>query len=502
VSRRTAALAIAACLVAGAVLRALPCANEFWLDEIWTWRDAMRLHSPLEVFTGIHHSNNHHLNTLFVYALGDRAAWAVYRLPSLAAGIATIALGAALAARRGRLEAVLAAGLLAASFPLVHFSSEARGYALAVALALAALLALLRWLERGRAADAVLFGASTSLGLLAQLVSVFAWAGALALTLRWAARAPAPRGRAARRALALHAAPAATLLALWWVDLRHLRVGGGPEAHAAEVVARSVGFALGLPVRAALAPLYAALAAGIVALGVARQWRERDGLWLYLLVAIALAPAAILAIARPGLVDLRYFLIGIALALVLLAWLLAPALRAGGWRRAAAALAIAGFLAGNAHSAARFLALGRGGFGAALRYMAERSEGGRIVVGSDHDFRNGMTLRFYARALPPGRQLDYRAHGAWPPEGPEWYLVHRAERPLDPPAEIALPGAGRYALAAEFDHAAISGFYCAVYRRVGSGAGEGSAIPVRRRRIAMPKPSSPNGSGPIVATRS
>ena len=505
-SRRAAAIAVAACVVLGAGLRALSCTNDFWLDEIWTYWDALRLRSPLEVFTAIHHSNNHHLNTLLFYWLGDRREWAVYRLPALAAGTATIALGAALGARRGRLEAVLAALLFAASFPLVHFSSEARGYSLAVAFALAALLALLRWLERGHAADAVLFAACTSLGLLAQLVSVFAWAGALALSARQVARQSAPRAPALRRALALHAAPALVLAALWWVDLRHLRVGGGPEAHAADVVARSVGFALGLPVHDALAPLYAALALAIVGLGIRRLRREGDALWLYCLVAIAVAPAAILGAARPAVVDLRYFLIGIALALVLLAALLADGLRAGGARRAAAALAIAVFLVGSARAETRFLALGRGGYGAALRFMAEHSAGESVVVGSDHDFRNEMTLRFYARTLPADKRLDYRPRGAWPPGGPEWYVVHRSARPSAPPAEIELPGAARYALAAEFDHAAISGFYWAVYRRAdaGSGApsGEGSPDPARRRRIAMPNPSPPNGSGPMRATRS
>ena len=501
-SRRATWLAVAACVAVGAVVRAIPCGGDFWLDEIWTYDDALRLHSPLEVFTRIHHSNNHYLNTLLFTLLGDQREWAVYRLPSLAAGIATIALGAKLGARRGRLEAVLAAGLLAASFPLVHFSSEARGYSLAVCFALGALLALLRFLERGRGIDAALFSACAVLGLLAQLISVFFWAGALALTALHVWRQPVPRRRAIRSALLLHAAPALSLLGLWWVDLRHLRVGGGPPAVAAEVVARSVGFSLGLPVRDALAPLYAALALAILAFGLQRLWRDRDDLWLLLLVAIALAPAAILGAMRPAVIDLRYFLVGIALALVLLAWVLGALLRAGGWRRVLAGLAIAVFLVGNATRVTQFLALGRGGYGAALRFMAEHSDGERIVVGSDHDFRNQKTLRFYARFLPADKQLEYRPLGAWPPGGPEWYLLHRQARPRESQAELLLPGAGRYRLAAEFDHAAISGFYWAIYRRVGTGSGAGAASPRRRRRITRPKPSRPNGSGPTRATRS
>ena len=78
-SARATWLAVAACVVVGTVVRAIPCWNDFWLDEIWTWKDARALRSALGVFTQIHHSNNHHLNTLFFYWLGDQRDWALDR---------------------------------------------------------------------------------------------------------------------------------------------------------------------------------------------------------------------------------------------------------------------------------------------------------------------------------------------------------------------------------------------------------------------------------------
>jgi len=470
VRARATWLAVAAIVLAGTVVRAIPCWNDFWLDEIWTWTDARRLTSALGVFTQIHHSNNHHLNTLLFYWLGDRRDWAIYRLPALLAGSGTLVLAALLGARRGRLEAVLAAGLCAASFPLVHYSSEARGYSLAVFFALAALLSLLRFLERGGSAAAASFAAATCLGILSQLFFVFFWSGALALTALRLARRSGPRTRALVDALRLHAAPAIGLLALAQVDLRHLAVGGGPPAVPGEIVARTLGFSLGLPVRSELAPLYAALAIGLFALGLIRLARERDDLWVLWLVATALAPAAILALLRPAVIDVRYFLIGIALFLILLAWILGAELRAGGRRRALASVGLGLFLLGNAVHTARFLALGRGGFQAALEFMAERSEAGRIVVGSDQDFRNAMVLRFYARLLPAGKVLDYRERSRWPVGGPEWIVTHRRFRPDRPLPELAFDSAGRYRLAADFDHAGISGFYWAVYRRIAPAA--------------------------------
>ena len=75
-----------------------------------------------------------------------------------------------------------------------------------------------------------------------------------------------------------------------------------------------------------------------------------------------------------------------------------------------------------------------------------------------------MVLRFYARRLPPEKQLDFVPRGRWPAQGPEWLVLHAAQRPAAPAPELAL-GARRYELAAEYDHAAISGFWWGVYRR-------------------------------------
>ena len=79
-SRALACGLVAAAVALGAVLRAIPCWNDFWLDEIWTYFSARSLTSPLAVFSSIHHSNNHHLNTLIFYWIGDTPHWAAYRI--------------------------------------------------------------------------------------------------------------------------------------------------------------------------------------------------------------------------------------------------------------------------------------------------------------------------------------------------------------------------------------------------------------------------------------
>jgi hypothetical protein len=233
-------------------------------------------------------------------------------------------------------------------------------------------------------------------------------------------------------------------------------------------LARLFGYGFGLPNAPAAAWLYAAVYAALLALALLRLARRGDEAWLLLLVAIVLAPAAALGGLQPELVDVRYFLIPIALSLLAFALPLADALRAGGARRAAAAAALVAFAAGNAVHTARFLELGRGGYHAALRTMAEATPGPTIVVGSDHDFRTGSVLRFYARELPGDKRLDYRPRRHWPTGGPDWLVVHAPERRGPPQPRITLPSGERFELAGEFDHASLSGFHWVLYRNAGA----------------------------------
>jgi hypothetical protein len=83
-------------IVAGGVaLRLWAARGELWLDELISlWR---AVHAPtwLAIFDGIHSDNNHYLTSLWLRLVGEGHSPLVYRAPSLAAGAATLARGAA-----------------------------------------------------------------------------------------------------------------------------------------------------------------------------------------------------------------------------------------------------------------------------------------------------------------------------------------------------------------------------------------------------------------------
>ncbi|KQN80338.1 hypothetical protein ASE90_15630 [Sphingomonas sp. Leaf67] len=138
--------AVALITIAGLILRILAARGGLWLDEAWSAVTAQDVGTPAGVFVGINHDNNHHLNSLWLQWVGSGAPPLLQRALSIITGSATIALAAAIALRRGRASAILAAVAFAVSPFLVTFGSEARGYAPMLLAWVAAIGVADRWL--------------------------------------------------------------------------------------------------------------------------------------------------------------------------------------------------------------------------------------------------------------------------------------------------------------------------------------------------------------------
>ena len=160
---------IFAIILLGAALRAPALFDAFWVDEVWSLKIAQSVSSPLEIFTSIHHDNNHMLNTLFLYLLGDQSQWFIYRFPSFLFGMGSIVLAGIIAHRRGQWEAATAMLLFSFSYPMILYSTEARGYSPAVFFALLAFLLINHYRNTTQWRHIVLFWGTTVLGFLSHL---------------------------------------------------------------------------------------------------------------------------------------------------------------------------------------------------------------------------------------------------------------------------------------------------------------------------------------------
>ena len=168
---------LAAIVALAALLRSVCLSAELWLDEIWSWEFARAAATPWEIFLGPnhHHDNNHKLNTLYLFFIPDSWSFAFYRLHSLVAGVAAVLLAYRAASRRGNLEGLFAALLVAVNYWFVLCAAEARGYALALAFALAAFDGLQRYLRDGSRWYLAQFQIAVILGFLAHLTFLYVY---------------------------------------------------------------------------------------------------------------------------------------------------------------------------------------------------------------------------------------------------------------------------------------------------------------------------------------
>jgi len=459
-----------AILAVATALRLPGCFQALWLDEVWTLLEVERMGSALEILTGLHDSNNHHLNTAIFYLVGSQEHWSLYRLHSLVAGVATVALAWAIARPAGRLEARLAAALTTLSYPLIHFSSEARGYALALLFAFASFLALRSFLETRRWLAALAFGIAILLGFashLAMLYVLLASAVWLGVELWRCDPRPAAVATGLARCFAL---PALLLLPFYIVAIAPMKIGQAPLRDLGEVLLSTASQSAGGPADGVLVAPVALLMASLTLGAIVFLQRARRAEWLFYLIVIGLAPALLLAALRPDYLALRYYLIPIGFALVALAAPLAEGWRRRGGARLGVGLLLLLFCIGNAQSVAKLYAHGRGGYLEALRFITESTPGGHVTIASDHDFRNHLLVHYYQRFLPPGENLTYLKQHRLPPEGSDWMIAHRLGERAELPAKFRDPRGNRYVLEKRYPYAGLSGMHWYLYRRTATGA--------------------------------
>ncbi|MED5262923.1 MAG: hypothetical protein VX574_11065 [Myxococcota bacterium] len=442
--------------VASAIVRLQAAGADLWLDEIWSIRLAQTVSSPLDVVTRIRETNNHPLNTLWLSVAGDTASRLWLRMPSLVFGIAAVAIGGALAARRGRIDAWIAMFLLGSSYLMIDTSAEARGYAPMAACALAGWLALETAEQNRKQARPpswgwpLLFNATVVLGFLFQLSFALAYA---ALAGGWVfsrlRQRLEPRAWL-REFMGWHALPLAVLVLLYAFWVQHLAIGGDVFP-TVRVLARTAMLAVGLDggtglmgVGATIATLF--FVAGIVV--VARDSLERAVVYA---IGIALAPAAALAWMEPSFLAPRYFLASVAFFLLLVSEVLGALARS---RRAGAVLCTA-FLAlfglGNAVLTAPLLAPARDNVNRALAIMQEDNPGAVVDIGSRFAFRDQLLLGYHARKQVPPVSLRFWTAENWPAHGPDWMILTVQSKAEAVPTRVRGPRDNLYTQVAPFE---------------------------------------------------
>jgi hypothetical protein len=312
------------------------------------------------------------------------------------------------------------------SYLLIHFGTEARGYSLAIFFALLAWYALQQFEERRSWIWIIVFWSAAVLGFLAHLEFAVCFAGLVAWALWRFVRYRKNWRQALLDLFALFTVPIVLLLAFYFVAIRGMEVGGGPDYQVMPLLIKTASYMIGGPASGAVARIAALLAVASIYIVLVYLMFERDDRWIFYAVVI-MAPLGLIQILLLVPLSVRYFMISVAASLVLFSSGYTALLRRGVAGRGIGLTLLAIFVAGNAVNTGNLLRFGRGQYLAALRFMEKDSDAREVVITSDHDFRNGMLVNYYRRYLARPNSMRYANGATLNESGPEWLILHRFE---------------------------------------------------------------------------
>jgi hypothetical protein len=272
---------------------------------------------------------------------------------------------------------------------------------------------------------------------------------------------------------ALFTVPIVLLLAFYFVAIRGMKVGAGPDYQVMPLLIKTASYMVGGPGTGAAAGIAALLAVAAIYAVLVYLMFERDDRWIFYAVVIVV-PLGLIAILLPVSLSVRYFMISVAASLVLLSSGYAALLR-----REVAGLGIgltllAIFVAGNAVNTGNLLRFGRGQYLAALRFMEKNSGGREVVITSDHDFRNAMLVNYYKRYLARPDSTQYVDRVTLDEQyvrtnrrslGAEWLIFHRFDLPKQPERVTDIYG-NNYKLVSIYRYSDLSGWNWLLYHNL------------------------------------
>jgi Dolichyl-phosphate-mannose-protein mannosyltransferase len=470
-SRSWETLFSAVCLFVGIIavtLRIRAAFNDLWMDEIWSIELVRELHSALGVFTQTHHDNNHYLNSLFIYFFGQRGNWLGYRIPSIIAGVGAVVLAWFIGRRQDKATAFFSITLTGFSYVMILYSSEARGYAPLIFFCYLCFLILQSFLERPRWKAACLFSIGAVLGFTAHLTFLIFCSASLIWLCTRLVRRSFPPSQIFKWIAVCYAAPLLYLLALYFVDIRHMQIGGGTPISVLNGYRATLAWTLGGPNLPWLQMITATICGLGLMVGLTILIRQRNDESVFFVAATVVIPLALPFFEHGTLHYVRYFIVMLGFLLLLFGRVLGWLFQSGRAGKIACGLLCSLFVALNAWDVGSLLKYGRGHIAEAIQFMDQTAKQQPVSFGGEQDFRIEFVLGFYWREMMGDKPASYYDHDHWPAEGPEWVIFHKESFALPvPPGKRFTDKFGNwYELVRTFPTAPLSGVHWFIYRKI------------------------------------
>ncbi len=460
ISERNFRIIGVAILVLALILRLIGARGDLGQDEILSLSTVAKVKRIDRIFWAVNFDNNHPLNSAWLYIVGAHASYLVLRAFSIALGLGTVVAAGIWGARRSRVTGLIGMLLMATSYFMVNYQSEARGYAglvLCMLLASMALESILEGKDRRLPLAFALLG-----GFLFHPYVIFAGA-AMAVTCLWIVW---------KRERSLQGAAEFTLRTFTWslimgaiavspILLLSYTVGDVLPFHWPVFLATygdAAGFSVALP-ELHRSYVYAGISV-VLAIGLFVKKPEDFRATLYLCMLVVV-PGVLSLGHLPNLTYPRHLtMVALAFFLIcadLLGWAWALNAKA----RLAAAIVVLAVVVGNGLNLQKFYASTRGHYEQAVLAMTANGPA-TYAVSMGH-----LTNMVDYYAARNNRTATYPPLSEWCTTPPDWYLMDRVV-PAATPKEIVIgPKECRitYARPADYPVWGLTGLEWLLYRR-------------------------------------
>jgi hypothetical protein len=272
------------------------------------------------------------------------------------------------------------------------------------------------------------------------------------------------------RLLALNAAkyygvPVVFLAGLYLFYIRHMIVLGGPILPWWEAISDTPLQLLGFSPVDGLRVVGVLLGLVLIVYGIWKLFVQKREDWLFFVAILFIAPALLLLVFQPRFLYFRYFSICFPFFYLLLAYVFAGWFENRGKMKLLPLVLIVGITAGHLIKVTSLLQYGRGHYRQAIQEMAAATPGPLVKISSDHDFRNGTLVEFYARFLPPSKQVEYITRQRRDQETPDWFILHCGDPTFPAYPDVEVGGIGKYDLFGTYSYSGSYGWSWFVYHR-------------------------------------
>ncbi len=461
-------------LVAGVSLRCAAVTGELWLDELWSLLKVSDLSNPIDIVTKVNHDNNHILNSLWMWLIGAGQPTPFYRIPALLFSIVllmALLLGRSLIPHLSSSSRILWLVLVAFSYPLTLYGTEARGYSLVLLCAALTYLAVASLLVNPFDKRAVIACAGCGIvGCLSHAI----YALFLAPTVVWLLwrLSYLPTKRNSRVILWCAVAPPTLLACLLTLTFyRTMEIGGAPILPYLEVAASTISSSFGGEALSAVNVnvtgwcVFLDVVVSVVCLIELITWMRSGAPLSFLVGLILVTPWIAVALIQPHFILPRYFIIQVFFSYLLAARFLDRLMRQGRFGVVVALTLVAAYAISSSFHTVDLAKFGRSNFVKIFDNLASRAPHSETTVGGDQDFQNKLRLAYALKVTPSVSNITYISRYTQADVPPQFIIKEVIDAYQVLPDEWHSPQGALYRRILRYPAPQLNGSHVTVYER-------------------------------------